>query len=255
MTKNVKILKQRLHDMLDKYFSAQLLLLSYDMDRGSSPYIDWAAEPIGFTGLSGAGSIGTAEAVAVVLGGEWYEIYQSDRIQASALAWAAGRGNERAVMMFLERVSVNPDQVDPKYGRTPLTWAAMGGHEMIVKMLLEREAVNPDRADPKYGRTPLAWAAMNGHEGVVKILWHCPNVHSAVPDNANQTPLSLALSEGHDRVARMLQEWEDVNSDKANHSGPASPPSPDNNLPITNNPRTIRSIFWTAIGRYWNWRR
>ena len=128
--------------------------------------------------------------------------------------------------MLLERVGINPDQADTKYGRTPLSWAAAKGHEGVVKMLLEREDVNPNQGDTKNGWTPLSWAASSEHQAVVKMLSEWKGVPTATPDNKSQTSLSLALPAGHDSALRITLERGNVNCTTADCCGLASlPPS------------------------------
>ena len=216
MTENIKILALKLLDRFDGHISAQLLLLRYNESRGWGPYFGSAGGPAGFTGLHGVAFLGIAGIVSTVLEMKEWEVNAHDCVGMAALTWASVRGHEEVVKMFLEREDVNPNQGDPRYGRTPFLWAAQSGHEGVVKMLLEREDVKLDQADTGCGQTPFSWAAENGHEGVVKVLLEREDVNPNQPDTKwGRTPLSWAAESGHEGVVKMLLEREDVNPDQA----------------------------------------
>lgn len=54
-------------------------------------------------------------------------------------------------------------------GRTPLSYAAGKGHDDIVKLFLERKDIDPVSKD-NTGRTPLDWARIEGHTEVTQLL-------------------------------------------------------------------------------------
>jgi len=212
MTESVKILSLKLLDRFDEHISAQLQLLRYNRDGDDGLYFYASRGPTGFTGLHGIAFLGIAGIVPAVLEMREWDVNAYDCMGMTALAWAAARGHEEVVTMFLGREDVNLDLADTKYGQTPLSWAAKKGHQGIVKMLLEREGVNPDQADTFNGQTPLSWAAEKGHEGIVKMLLQREGVN---PDKADtlygQTPLSWAAKKGHQGIVMMLLEREGVN--------------------------------------------
>jgi len=214
MTENIKRLALRLLDKFDQHISTKLLLSHYN-EEGLYPYYSLhGPNPIGFTGLHGASSLGITEIVAALLEMKEWDVNATDSDERTALAWAARRGHEEVVRMLLERGGVNLHHVSTNNERTPLLLAAQGGHEGIVKMLLEREDVNLNRAD-KFGDTPLGWAAEGGHEGTVKMFLEREEVN---PDHEDtgvlQTPLSRAARRGHEGVVKMLLEREEVNPDR-----------------------------------------
>ena len=141
MTESVKILALRLLGRFDEHISSQLLI--------SSPYTTGkhfrsGGGPTGFNGLHGASFLGIAEIVAGVLEMKEWDVNARDCMGVTALTWAAIKGYEEVVKMFLEREDVDPDQGDTRYGQTPLSLAAENRHEGVVKMLLERKDVNPN---------------------------------------------------------------------------------------------------------------
>ena len=251
MTEGVKILSLRLLGRFDEHISAQLQLLQCSRDRDSGLYFDGTRGPTGFTGLHGVAFFGIAGIVPGVLEMKEWDINAYGCMGMTVLTWAAARGHEEVVKMFLGREDANPNQADTKYGQTPLSWAAENGHEGIVKILLEREGVNPDhvnteygrtplslaaekghegivkmlleqegvdpdRVDTKYGGTPLSWAAENGHEGIVKMFLERKDVNPGQPDTEyGRTPLSWAADNGHEGVVKILLERKDVNPDQA----------------------------------------
>ena len=226
MTENIKMLALRLLDSFDEHISAQLLLLRNNRYGSPGRYYYGKNGPTRFTGLHGAAFLGVVGIVSTALEMMEWEVNAYDCMGMTALTWAAARGHEEVVKMFLGREDVNPDQADAEYGRTPLSWAAQGGHEGIVKMLLEREDVNPDRADTRYGRTPLSWAAENEHEGIVIALLERKDALTPAVDSKSQTPLSLALSKRHGGVVKMILDRENADSDTADGGSQVSLPLP-----------------------------
>ena len=224
ITEGVKILSLRLLNRFDEHISAQLQLLRYSRDNHDGLYFNGERGPTGFTGLHGVSFLGIEGIVPVILDMKEWDVNAYDCMGMTALTWAAARGHEEFVKMFLGRDDVNPDRADTGYGRTPLSWAAKGGHEGIVKMLLEREGVTPDQADTRYGRTPLSWAAKGGHGGTVKMLLERKDVDPNQTDTEwGSTPLSWAATEGHEGVVKILLEREDVNSDQADTGSGRTP--------------------------------
>jgi len=216
MTANSKILALELLNRFDEHISTQLLLLHYNRDRGGGPYFDGVGGPTKFTGLHGVAFLGIAVIVPAVLDMKVWDVNSYDCMGMTALTWAAARGHEEVVKMFLGREDVNPDQADTEYGWTPLSWAAANGNEGVVKMVLKRKDVNRNQADTKWGSTPLSWAATKGHEGVVKILLEQKDVNPDQADTGSgRTPLSWAAGGGYEGIVKMLLERKDVNPDLA----------------------------------------
>ena len=216
MTGNVKILALRLLDRFDEHISTRLLLLHHDREGDEGPYFRQVGRPRGFTGLHGVAFLGIAEIAPAVLEMKEWDVNAYDCMGMTALTWAAARGSEEVVKIFLGREDINPDLADTEYGRTPLWWAARGGHEGMVRMLLQRDDVNPDQADTKYCRTPLWWAAEGWHEGIIKMLLERGGVnHNQADTEYGRTPLWWAAEGGLEGIAKMLLQQEGVNPDQA----------------------------------------
>jgi len=227
ITENIKKLALRLLERFDEHISAQLQLSQYSQDAYDGLYIDRTRGPTGFTGLHGVAFLGIAEIVPAVLEMKEWDVNAYDCMGMTALTWAAVRGHEEVVRVFLGLEDVNPNQADTKYSQTPLCWAAKNGHEGIVKMLLEREGVNPDQAGTHDGRTPLSRAAEYGHEGIVKMLLEREDVNPDQEDTYYDgwTPLSWAAGRGREGVVKMLLEREGVNPNQADTQYHLTPPS------------------------------
>ncbi|KAK3947251.1 ankyrin-1 [Pseudoneurospora amorphoporcata] len=89
------------------------------------------------------------------------------------LSYAAERGYEEVVALFLANEGVNPDSTDSALGWTPLWYAVAGGQVAVVRLLLGKPIANrvdPNFRDFEYGWTPLSWAVANGHDVIVKLL-------------------------------------------------------------------------------------
>ena len=150
-------------------------------------------------------------ATSLIFGKRYVNPNSSSESGRTPLSWAAGKGHEGIVKLFLERKDVNPDVPD-MYRSTPLSWAAEKSHEGIVKLLLGRQDVNPNTPDAKYGRTPLLWAADKGHEGIVKLLLGRKDLSPNTPDTKHgRAPLSWATDKGHEGIVKLLLERQDVN--------------------------------------------
>ena len=225
MTENVKMLALKLLDRFDRHISARILLLRNYLDTGWGSYSGRAAEgPVGFTGLHAVVLFEVLELVAPVLKMKEWDVNAVDCTGSTPLAWAARGGQKEVVGVLLERVDIDPNKADTKYGRTPLSWAAGMGHEEVVKALLGREDLNPNQADTTDGRTPLSQAAGNGHAGVVKILLEQEDVDPNQTDaKYDQTPLWWAADKGHEGAVTMLLEREYVNPNKIDNEYDQTP--------------------------------
>ena len=215
MAENVKILALRLLDRFDQHISARLLSLDNYQDTGWRSYPGWVEERfVGFTGLHAVVFLEALELLTPVLKMKEWDVNAADCTGNTPLTRAARRGQKEVVGVLLERVDVNPNKADSKYGRTPLWWAAWVGHEEVVGALLGREDLNPNQVDTTFGRTPLSQAAGKGHSEVVRILLGREDVDPNKADTFyGQTPLKRALENGHKRVVKMLLEREGVNPD------------------------------------------
>jgi len=123
----------------------------------------------------------------------------SDSFGRTPLLWAAAKGHEAAVQLFLDK-DANFEAKDND-GRTPLAWAAMSGHEAVILLLLDKGA--DFEAKDKYGWTPLWWAVMNGHEAIIRLLLDT-GVEFEVKDSWDQTPLSFAAEKGLEASIQLL---------------------------------------------------
>ena len=194
------------------HISASLLVGQIASSHSCSlPHHQWP-------GLHSAAYFGVTEVVAAFIGGEGYDINQSDCMGYTALSWSARQGNEEVVQLLLTQKDVNADKPN-NAGETPLWRASYNGHEGVVKLLLAPNDVNADK--PKNdGETPLWRASYNGHEGVVKLLLARNDVNTnKLAGYYHQTPLLSASSNGHEGVVKLLLARNDVNADKPDRDG------------------------------------
>ncbi|PVH91260.1 putative ankyrin repeat-containing protein, partial [Periconia macrospinosa] len=185
-------------------------------------------------------------------------LYRYDVLQcgSSALLWAAAKGREQTVMMWLDAVGslgeraysevlasailnawrlvaqhghvkvaqllLDTGKVDidsnDSGGLTPLSWAAENGHVEMVKLLLDTGKVDIEFVDTYYGWTPLSWAARAGHVKVVQLLLGTDKVDINRKDSYDRTPLLLAIENEHVEVAQLLLDTGKVDID-SNDSG------------------------------------
>ena len=107
VTENVKKLVLRLLNKFNEHISAQLILMPYNIHSTSHPYYNGEKGPIGFTGLHGTAFLGIVEIFAAVLAMKECDVNARDSASCTPLLWAARRGHEGVVKMFLERGDVN----------------------------------------------------------------------------------------------------------------------------------------------------
>jgi ankyrin repeat protein len=139
-----------------------------------------------------------------------HSIVEMDLWQASC------DGDARAVDALLanERLGLDLNCVEDKYGMTPLYIASQEGHAEVVSMLLAKQGVNVNQA-MNNGVTPIYIASQEGHAEVVSMLLakHGVKVNQAMNDGA--TPLYTASQEGHAEVVSMLLAKQGVNVNQA----------------------------------------
>ena len=80
-------------------------------------------------------------------------------------------GDARAVDALLanERLGLDLNCVEDKYGMTPLYIASQEGHAEVVSMLLAKQGIDVNQAED-HGATPLLIASEEGHAEVVSML-------------------------------------------------------------------------------------
>ena len=158
LTKRVKKLALRLLDRFDEHICARLLLLHHDGDRDMGLYFSDKAGPRGFTGLHGASFLGAVEIVAGVLDMKEWDVNATDCMGSTALIWAAGKGFEQVVKIFLEREDTNPDQRDKtpnmaeRHSRGRLGWGMKGQSRCFWN---ERTSIPTSQAQEMAGRHSL----------------------------------------------------------------------------------------------------
>jgi len=94
------------------------------------------------------------------------DVTPADRVQKTAMVYAAGQGATACVQALLDHgVGVNQRYAN---GATALMWAAAYGHVDTVKLLLARGA--DASATDERGRTALAIATEEKHPAVADLL-------------------------------------------------------------------------------------
>jgi len=233
-----KSLALRLFSRYENHASSKLLL-QHALDPYDFNDIRSGAAPFTFTGLHCASFFGVVGVATALVGTKGCDINQIDCTGVTPLMWAAENGHDPLVKLLLAQNSLDPDKVDPKYGRTALSRAAGNGHEGVVKLLLGRASsedswwghsprlmrliqgrsnAKPDIPD-YHNRTPLSWAASNGHGGVVIILLGEEGVYPDKPDQLGRTPLLWAARNGHEGVVQLLLKREDITPDTPDQFG------------------------------------
>ncbi len=92
----------------------------------------------------------------------------------SALIEASIRGHEKAVVLLLEKPSIDVNLAD-QHGRTALRFACAEGHEAVVRLLLARPEIETQKKT-RAGSTPLWWACKQGHWAIVRLLLERPEL-------------------------------------------------------------------------------
>lgn len=76
---------------------------------------------------------------------------------------------------------------------TELLRATIKGEAAIVKTLLNVDTVDLNEKDTGYGRTPLIWAVITGNEEIVKLLIGTQKADSNIADYTGHTALAWAV--------------------------------------------------------------
>jgi ankyrin repeat protein len=126
-----------------------------------------------------------------------------------AIVWAAGKGEEQAVRLLIEKgADVNGCDA---FGSSALHLASENGHEQVVRLLIENGA-DVNARDATYEKSPLHYASKYGHEQVVRLLIEKRadiNAHDA----DRKTAVHLASQNGHKQVVQLLiEKGADVNA-------------------------------------------
>jgi ankyrin repeat protein len=120
----------------------------------------------------------------------------------SPLVWAARRGDEVLIRLWLERGNGNIRMIG-FHGPTLLE-AASSGHCSIVRMLLAQDKANGFAKD-QYGRQALALSAIKGFEPIVSFLLQ-NGADVKATDSHGRTALMYAAQTGHGKVVDFLLE-------------------------------------------------
>jgi ankyrin repeat protein len=137
-------------------------------------------------------------------------------IRMSPLAFAAERGYEQLLKLFLARDKVDPNSKDIS-GLTPLSRAAQAGRDQFVKLILQHKDVDID-AQCSNGQTALSHAANGGHDDVLKLLCGS-DADVNVRDEKGLTPLMYAAKAGHESIVEYLVDHEKVDISSQSDSG------------------------------------
>ncbi|KAF4947724.1 hypothetical protein FSARC_13898 [Fusarium sarcochroum] len=156
----------------------------------------------GRTALSYAAEKGHETVVKLFLDKGDLDIDSNDKCDRTPLWWAATRGHEAIVKLFLDTGKVDVDAQDRK-GRSPLRCAVEHGYEAIIKLLHDEGKCDLNIQD-EFGQTALSWAAERGQEARVKLLLNLSGVDVKSEDGFGRTPLWLAVEKGHNAIVKML---------------------------------------------------
>lgn len=115
----------------------------------------------------------------------------------------AARDEDGAMVANLLRQGANPDASEPD-GATALAWAAIRGNDGIASLLLESGA-DPNVANV-LGISPLAMALENGAEDVVRLLL-AGGADANRARESGQTPLMTAARLGQTGVMELLLDY------------------------------------------------
>jgi len=170
------------------------------------------------------------------------EIEGKDKLDRTALHWAAATGNDRllhnllsgacgrkadlracnrrnktAIHVAAENNHAHIATILLSYGAdskatsdgawTALHIAAEKGYIGIVGLLLEYNA--DCNAETSHGMTPLHWAARNGHLEIVKLLLSRSGAKRHSKDSSGYSPLMLAGKNQHIAIMQLLSSFND----------------------------------------------
>lgn len=132
---------------------------------------------------------------------EGVDINQTDASGATALHWAANKGDYEMALYLIENGG-DPKIEDDDFGATPLNWAAFDGSLDIVMLLIDNGAdINTQNI---WGNTPLHNAITQNNIDMVGYLIG-QGADTDIMNNNGETPLVLAQSLANPEILRLLE--------------------------------------------------
>ncbi|KAJ5735861.1 uncharacterized protein N7483_000986 [Penicillium malachiteum] len=168
--------------------------------------------PLGVSILICASYFGLSAVVESILDSSEVNINEKDLTwQRIPMGWAAEKGYDDIVKMFLETGKVEFGAVD-RTQASPLLCAARSGHTKVVKVLLSWWSDDVDWPDAK-GHTPLLYVAALDFYGVVKLLLETKkvDVDSVI---SGKRALDVACENEHQEVVRLLLKTGNASADR-----------------------------------------
>src|SRR5207302_8753108 len=130
---------------IESHISTKLLLVDlitrtgrYNRDIPANGHL------VGFTGLHCASVFGIVEIATALMDQPNTDLNKRDFLGITPLIWATICGQEEVAKLLLEQQTTIPDKPDSHFQRTALSWAAHKGHEGIVTLFLDLGSAEPD---------------------------------------------------------------------------------------------------------------
>lgn len=132
------------------------------------------------------------------------EIDIADVDNLRPLHWAAWRGYDTLVELFLSRTNMNVNSNDTYEKDTPLHIAAKRSHAKIVNLLLARKDTDVNVPN-RLGRSPLLCVVCKGLVNMVDILLDRTDIQVELADAGDgRTPLTQACLDGGGNIVTTL---------------------------------------------------
>ena len=148
------------------------------------------------------------------------EVNAVDAMGRTPLAWAAARGNTRAVVTLLSH-GADPNKIDVQLSG-PVSNAAAQGHTVSVRLLLEAGAhPDPPKPDGVKKGSPLNCAARNGTDALLlkSLLDFGADVDSAGTDGKTAL-IQVARTDNASFATLLLEYGADINAISTSGSTP-----------------------------------
>jgi ankyrin repeat protein len=166
-----------------------------------APYLIKEKDEMGATALHYAAAKGNMSLIKFLINDKECDPNAQDKFGANAFHYAAANGQTQVIKYLSEGGFYLLLNSKDNKGATALHYAAKGGDSETINMLigkgLDKNAVDAD------GFTPLHEAAMGGHADVVDVLLINEATLEALTD-AGETPLLSAIKSGQINVINSL---------------------------------------------------
>jgi len=131
---------------------------------------------------------------------------------------AIDAGHMPIIKLLHDIKKVDMNQLNPKFGHTPLIYAIVRKRDKIAKALLHDLSVDPNKPSHD-GMPPLVWAINESGQDVVKLLLDTAQVDPNNPGLDGMPPLVWAIRKRRRDIVKLLLDTAQVDPNKPSRDG------------------------------------